>query len=77
MKIKQHIYYARIHPPYMFDVCELVIRTIKEDYFVGIDKHDKHAYLFSPADIGKIVFLNRDECLELVQREQDRWEDCQ
>ena len=46
LKIKNHLYYARIIPKSgIYDVCELIIRTITDDYFVGIDKMDKHAYL--------------------------------
>lgn len=42
-----------------FDVCQLTIRTVKEDYFVGCDKVDKHAYLFNYSDLGEIVFHDR------------------
>ena len=41
------VYYARIlRPVGIYEVIELFIRTVDDDYFVGIDKHDKHAYLF-------------------------------
>ena len=46
LKLKDHLYYARIIANSgIYDVCELIIRTITNDYFVGIDKMDKHAYL--------------------------------
>ena len=38
------VYYARILKPVgTYEVNELLIRTVDDDYFVGIDKHDKHA----------------------------------
>ena len=50
----------------LFDVCQLTIRTVKEDYFVGCDKVDKHAYLFSYSDLGEIVFHDRKQALDKV-----------
>lgn len=38
-----------------------------DEWFVGIDKHDKHAYLFSNNEIGERVFYNRDEALNKVK----------
>lgn len=50
----------------IFDVCQLTIRTVKEDYFVGCDKVDKHAYLFSYSDLGEVVFHDRKQALDKV-----------
>lgn len=68
MKIKDHVYWARIIPKYSYDLYELIIRTVKDDYFVGVDKRDKRAYLFSYSDINKTVFLNRNEALEYIKQ---------
>lgn len=68
MKKKDILYYARIVPKTgIYEVCELLIRTIEETYFVGIDKRDKHAYLFLYSDMNKIVFENRKEALKRVK----------
>ena len=41
MKKKDILYYARIVPKTgIYEVCELLIRTVEERYFVGIDKRD-------------------------------------
>lgn len=41
------LYYARIIPRVgIYDVCELTLRTVRDDWFVGIEKRDKHAHLF-------------------------------
>ena len=67
LKIKQQVYLARIIPNcYVYDVCDLIVRTVKEDWFVAMDKRDKHAYLFDDSDIDKIVFTNKKEALDKV-----------
>lgn len=61
------VYYARIVPQtYIYEVCELIIRTIEDDYFVGTDKHDKHAYLLTYNDLDKI-FAKRADALSVVK----------
>lgn len=68
VKAKDILYYARIIPTVgIFDVCQLTIRTVKEDYFVGCDKVDKHAYLFNYSDLGgEVVFHDRKQALDKV-----------
>ena len=66
-KIGNTIYYARIMPTLgIYDVCELKIRTIADTYFVGTDKRDKRAYLFSYNAVGKCIFSNRKDAVEKV-----------
>lgn len=63
-KIGNTIYYARIMPTLgIYDVCELKIRTVTDTYFVGTDKRDKRAYLFSYNAVGKCIFLNRKDAV--------------
>ena len=64
-KIGDIVYYARIMPTLgIYDVCELKIRTVTDTYFVGTDKRDKRAYLFSYNAVGKCIFLNRKDAVE-------------
>ena len=66
-KIGNTIYYARIMPTLgTYDVCELKIRTVADTYFVGTDKRDKRAYLFSYNAVGKCIFSNRKDAVEKV-----------
>ena len=66
-KIGNTIYYARIMPTLgIYDVCELKIRTVADTYFVGMDKRDKRAYLFSYNAVGKCIFSNRKDAVEKV-----------
>ena len=61
------VYYARIiESSNIFDVLDLTIRTVQDDWFVGIEKRDKQAFLFQKSDIGVNVFLDRDEALDKV-----------
>ena len=64
-KIGDIVYYARIMPTLgIYDVCELKIRTVADTYFVGTDKRDKRAYLFSYNAVGKCIFSNRKDAVE-------------
>lgn len=72
LKLKDHLYYARIIANSgIYDVCELIIRTITNDYFVVIDKMDKHAYLFPYSALDSIVFYSRELALDKVQFAED------
>jgi hypothetical protein len=67
-KKKDVLYYANIsHPVGYYNLCELIIRTIADDYFVGTDKKDKHAYLFSYNDYNKIIFKDRKKALKVLK----------
>lgn len=58
MKLKRGdiVFYARILPYVnVYEVCELIIRSIQETYFVGVDKRDKRAYLFGYSALDKNV----------------------
>lgn len=73
LKIKDIVYYARIIPSsYMYDICELIIRTVKDNWFVGIDKRDKRAFLFYNTDINKIIFTDRKKALEKVKEAESK-----
>lgn len=61
------VYYSRILPPVgIYEVCDLKVRTVGSDYFVGFDKRDKRAYLLNFSDIGEIAFFNRDDAVKKV-----------
>ena len=65
---KDILYYARAIPQTgIFEVCELIIRTVEDDYFVGSDKRDRHAYLLHYTDLDKIVFKDRKTALNKVK----------
>ncbi len=66
---KNIVYFAHIIPQLgIFDVCEIIIRTIEKDYFARVDKHDRRAYLFSYNSINKTIFKNRKDALDKVKQ---------
>ena len=68
LKKKDIVYYARIIPSSgIYDVYELIVRTVEDDWFVGLEKRDKQAFLFSSSDFNKTVFKNRNKALEVVK----------
>ena len=65
INIGDTLYYARIMPKLdVYDVYDLKVRTVEDTYFSTIDKKDKKSYLFSYNDIGKTVFINREEAVQ-------------
>lgn len=70
---KDRVYYARIIPSScIYDICELTIRTATDTYFVGIDKRDKHAYLFNKDQLNKPIFQDRKVALKVVQEAEKK-----
>ena len=68
MRVGDIVYYARIIPYCdIYEICELRIRTVKNNWFVGIDKRDKHAYCFYLSDIDRCIFHNRADALKKVK----------
>lgn len=67
LSLKQTVYFARIIPKSsIYEVNELKIRSVVDDWYVGIDKRDKHAYMFKESDINKTIFIDRNEALKKV-----------
>lgn len=62
------IYYARVMPTVgLYEIIELKVRTVAEDYIVGIDKNTKHAFMFYFDDINRTIFFDRNEALKVVK----------
>lgn len=68
IKRSDFVYYARMLPTVgLYEVIDLKVRTVADDFFVGIENRTKHAYLLKINDIGKIVFFDRKEALKAVK----------
>lgn len=64
---KDIVYYARAMDNVgIFDVVELKVRTVEDDYFTGIDDKTKHAFIFNISDLNKTVFFDRKDALRVV-----------
>ena len=66
------VFQARIIPSSnIFELNELVIRTVSEDgWYVGIDKKDKHAYMFYEKDINIKIFSKRSDAISKIREEE-------
>lgn len=65
LKKKDKVFYLRkLSNQDIDEVLRLTLRTVEDDYFVGIEEKEQHAFLFHYSDIGKIVFLTYGEALE-------------
>ena len=68
MKKGDTFYYTKIIPELgVYELHELIIRTVEETYFVGTDTKDKRAYLLSYEDIMETVFVNRKDALDKIK----------
>lgn len=62
------VYWARTHPETgIFEVCELTVRTIYPECFVGVDKDSKRAHIISYDECDETVFDDRNQALEVVK----------
>ena len=69
------MYLARITPETgRFEVVDLKIRSIYEKYFVGTDQKSSQAFLFSPNDIGEIIFSRREDAVDTVNEAQEEYQ---
>ena len=67
MKKGDIVYFARILKPVgIYEVCELKIRVVEKTWFSAAEKSTHKAFIFSNNDIGKSIFYNRGEALDLV-----------
>lgn len=66
------VYFSRIlRTVGIYEVHELIIRTIEKNYFVGVSKNDKRAYILSYKELDKTIFEDRKEALRLVKINED------
>lgn len=69
LKKKDVVYYVRVIPSAgIYELCELSVRTVEDDYFVGVEKgHDRHAFLLNKDKTDKIVFKDRKVALKVLK----------
>ena len=66
IRIGDIIYFARIHHQTgIYDLCELHVRTVYDDVFVGVDKHTKQAFIVDYE--SPFIFRNRKAALDVVK----------
>lgn len=62
------MYNARIIPNVgIFEILELKIRTVTDEWFVGVDKDSRRAHLYPMSAINETVFEKREDALKRVK----------
>ena len=62
------VYYAQaLEPVSTFEVLELIVRTVKDNWFTGVETKEKQVHLFYLKDIDKCIFFNRHDALMTVK----------
>lgn len=65
LKKKDKVFYLRkLSNQDIDEILRLTLRTVTDEYFVGIEEKEQHAFLFHYSDIGRIVFKTYGEALE-------------
>ena len=68
ISIGSYVYWARILKPLgVYDVLDLRVRTVEDDYIVAVDGKTKQSHMFSKKNIGKVVFTSRGMALDKVR----------
>jgi len=67
INIGDMVYYARIsHNTGTYDLCDLRVRTVYDDSFVGVDRQTKRAFILGFNECDVSVFDDRDIALAKV-----------
>ncbi len=68
------VYYTRVFPNTgTYDLCELRVRTVMDNWFCGVDKKDKRAYLISFNEINENVFEDRKIALKRIHNAEQKY----
>ena len=68
MDIGNHVYYCEVLPNVgVYEIIELIIRTVGDGYYVGVDEKTKQAQLFTTNMIDEYVFVSRADAIEALK----------
>lgn len=74
MDIGERIYFARAVPLCdIYDVIELNVRTVKNNWFVGVDTNTHQAFPFDTSDIGTLIFSTQKEAENIVKAAKKKY----
>lgn len=57
----------------VFEVYDMIIRTVEPTYFVGVDIKSHRAFLFDYESIGNTVFAFRQDAVDVAKRAQSEF----
>lgn len=65
------VYWSRTHPETgIYEVCELRVRTVYPDCFVGVDKDSRRAFILSYDECDETVFDSRATAVAIVKESE-------
>ena len=68
------VYYTRVFPETgTYDLCDLIIRTVMDNWFCGVDNKDKRAYLLGLNEIDENVFYDRSIALKRIHNAEQKY----
>jgi hypothetical protein len=68
---RDKVYYARaLINVDVFDLYDLIVRTVGDTWFTAYDDKSKQVFLFNYSDIGKRVFMDRKEALDVLNEKK-------
>ena len=74
MKKGDSYYYGRVLRGGVFEVCDLKIVSVTDDYFTGFEERTGRTYLFDYTDLNVAVFKHRKDALEMVKMEESKYD---
>ena len=71
MKKGDKVYYARVLESVdIYELCDLIVRSVESTWFVAYEKRTKRAYVFDNDKIGLTVFYDREDALKRVKEKE-------
>lgn len=68
MEKGDRVYYCEVVPNCsIYEVLELVIRTVADNYYVGVDHKTNQAHIFTNDMINQYIFTTRHEALDALK----------
>ena len=74
MDVGERIFFARAVPMCdIYEVIELNVRTVKDNWFVGVDVETRQAFPFDVSDIGALIFSTQKEAENIVKAAKKKY----
>ena len=64
------LYFARIVPNILYEVCKLKVRTISDTWFSAFDEQTKQSFIFKHEDLENIIYEERSKALKKVREKE-------
>lgn len=70
-----NVYYVRVMPSAnYYEIHELVMVSVSDNYCSGTEKKTKQSFLFQKSNVENLLFHNRYEALQKLNELKDKYE---